>query len=118
MDKLEQLKTISRLENQLMDALKELAILKASISTDKPKVSSPNIKNIKMTDLYEAIGQKKISYVYRIKDYCKENNIKTFEQFISVTPSEFVCTKGIGSCTLRVVNKALEKLGIIWKDVK
>ena len=27
-----------------------------------------------------------------VMDYCKENNIKTFEQFISVTPSEFVCT--------------------------
>lgn len=118
MDKLEQLKVISRLENQLMDALKELAALKAGILTDKQQPSSQDIKGTEMQDLYAAIGLKRRSYIYRIKEYCKEKGITTLEEFISTTPSEFVCTKGIGKDTLRVVNKALEKMGIIWKDVK
>ena len=82
------------------------------------RLTAKNIKVLKMKDLYDAIGQKKASYINRIKGYCKENNINTFEEFIAITPSEFVCTKGIGTYTLRVVNKALERLGVVWKDVK
>ena len=120
MNNLEQIKALENLEKKLQDVLTEVTSLKMSLLRKERQtgLTKENIKVLKMNDLYDAIGKKKISYVHRIKDYCKENNIKTFEQFVSVTPSEFVCTKGIGSCTLRVVNKALEKLGVIWKDVK
>lgn len=114
------LKTVTALENlekKLQDVLTEVTMLKLSIMRENNlRVIPKNIDNITLDDLYTTIGKNKKSYIYRLKEYCKENKIDTFEHFISVPPKEFICKKGIGTSTFRVVKKALDNLGIAWID--
>ena len=122
----EQLKTITDIENKLLDALKELAILKAAITNSKSEAEAPahplqvlnvlqDIGSLTLNDLYNAIGiKRKRSYIYKVKTYCRENNINTLEEFLNVTPGTFLKEPGVGLNTLNEVNKALNKLGIDW----
>ena len=114
------LKTVTELENleiKLQDVLTEVTKLKLSIMRENNmRVIPKNVDNITLDDFYTTIGKNRKSYIYRLKEYCKENEIDTLEQFVSVPPKEFICKKGIGTSTFRVVKKALENLGIAWID--
>ena len=112
----EQLKTITDIENKLLDALKELAILKAVITNSKSEAPThplqvqevlQDIGSLTLNDLYSAIGiKRKKGYIYKVRTYCKENNIHTLEEFLNVTPGTFLKEPGVGPNTLNEVNKA------------
>lgn len=66
-----------------------------------------------LEDLYREFGKKK-SLAYRLKSALKKRNIKTLEEFLSLTPGELLDLEGIGYDTLLRTKKTLSKLGIDW----
>ena len=66
-----------------------------------------------LEDLYREFGKKK-SLAYRLKSALKKRNIKTLEEFLSLTPGELLELENIGYETLLRTKKALNKLGIVW----
>lgn len=66
-----------------------------------------------LEDLYKEFGKKK-SLAYRLKSALKKRNIKTLEEFLSLTPGELLELENVGYETLLRTKKALSKLGIDW----
>ncbi len=66
-----------------------------------------------LEDLYREFGKKK-SLVYRLKSALKKRNIKTLEEFLSLTPGELLELENIGYETLLRTKKALSRMGIDW----
>lgn len=66
-----------------------------------------------LEDLYKEFGKKK-SLAYRLKSALKKRNIKTLEDFLSLTPGELLELEGVDYDTLLRTKKALSKLGIDW----
>lgn len=66
-----------------------------------------------LEDLYREFGKKK-SLAYRLKSALKKRNIKTLEDFLSLTPGELLELENVGYETLLRTKKALRKLGIDW----
>ena len=66
-----------------------------------------------LEDLYREFGKKK-SLAYRLKSALKKRNIKTLEEFLSLTPGELLELENVGYETLLRTKKALNKLGIVW----
>lgn len=66
-----------------------------------------------LEDLYREFGKKK-SLAYRLKSALKKRNIKTLEDFLSLTPGELLDLEGVGYDTLLRTKKALRKMGIDW----
>lgn len=66
-----------------------------------------------LEDLYREFGKKK-SLAYRLKSALKKRNIKTLEEFLSLTPGELLELENVGYETLLRTKKALSKLGIDW----
>lgn len=118
MTKAEQLKMIDGLEKKLKDALEELAVLKESLLDNPSTTASTETNGVTLEDVYAAIGNKKKSYAYRLRNFCKEKNIETLEDFLRIPPSEFINAKGIGVTTLHIIRKSIEGLGIVWTDVQ
>ncbi len=100
---------------------KELREIKEYISQDDlGKVSSPfNIVpdlyiGYTLDDLYEAFGKKKKHLATRLRIALKKHNIKTMEEFLSLTPGELLGLENVGYETLLRTKKAMEKLKINW----
>ena len=66
-----------------------------------------------LEDLYKEFGKKK-SLAYRLKSALTKRNIKTLEEFLSLTPGELLELEGVGYDTLLRTKKALSKLGVDW----
>ena len=66
-----------------------------------------------LDDLYKEFGKKK-SLAYRLKSALTKRNIKTLEEFLSLTPGELLDLEGVGYDTLLRTKKALSRLGIDW----
>lgn len=66
-----------------------------------------------LEDLYRAFGNKK-SLTRRLHTALQKRNIKTLEDFLSLTPCEMLELEGVGYDTLLRTKKALNKLGIDW----
>ena len=66
-----------------------------------------------LEDLYREFGKKK-SLAYRLKSALKKRNIKTLEDFLSLTPGELLEWENVGYDTLLRTKKALSKLGVDW----
>lgn len=118
MTKTEQLKLIDGLEKKLRNALEELALLKESLLEEPSPTASTDTNGITLEDVYAAIGNRKKSYAYRLRTFCKEKNIDTLEEFLHIPPSEFINYKGIGITTLHIIRKSIEGLGIVWTDAQ
>ena len=118
MMKSEQLRMIDNLEQRLIDALEDLAKLKASLLDIKSSTENKIPEDVSLEDVYLAIGKKKKAYAYRLKAFCNDNNINTLAELVSVPPSQFIHSKGVGITTLHVVRKAIESLGVVWTDAQ
>ena len=66
-----------------------------------------------LENLYKEFGKKK-SLAYRLKSALKKRNIKTLEEFLSLSPGELLDLEGVGYETMLRTKKALSKLGIDW----
>lgn len=66
-----------------------------------------------LEDLYREFGSKK-SLAHRLKTALQRRNIKTLEEFLSLTPGELLDLEGVGYDTLLRTKKALSKMGIDW----
>ena len=66
-----------------------------------------------LEDLYREFGKKK-SLAYRLKSALTKRNIKTLEEFLSLTPGELLELENVGYETLLRTKKALNKLEIVW----
>ena len=66
-----------------------------------------------LEDLYRAFGNKK-SLAYRLKSALKKRQIKTLEEFLSLTPGELLELENVGYETLVRTKKALNRLGVVW----
>ncbi|MBQ6225511.1 MAG: hypothetical protein IJJ73_04315 [Bacteroidaceae bacterium] len=51
---------------------------------------------------------------HRLKSALKKQNIKTLEDFLSLTPGELQELENVGYETLLRTKKALSKLGLVW----
>ena len=121
LEKLENIaKMISSAASELEDVKQRVQSLDDSvIISDKPSLPPfaevpAYITGYTLDDLYKAFGKKKKSYVARLKAAIKENDIRTLEDFLSLTPGELLKLNNIGYKTLTHTRKALEKLGIDW----
>ena len=65
-----------------------------------------------LEDLYREFGKKK-TMAYRLKSALKKWNIKTLEDFLSLTSGELLELENVGYETLLRTKKALRKLGIV-----
>ena len=81
---------------------------------DFPLATAPDFElGYTLEDLYREFGKKK-SLAYRLKSALKKRNIKTLEEFLSLTPGELLELENVGYETLLRTKKALNKLGIVW----
>lgn len=79
-----------------------------------PLPLEPDLKvGYTLEDLYREFGKKK-SLAYRLKSALKKRNIKTLEEFLSLTPGELLDLEGVGYDTLLRTKKALSRFGIDW----
>lgn len=127
MSKKEIIETLDNLERMLFSATLELEKVKQSIlsfeesSVIQDEVTGPPFATVPeyvtgytLDDLYKAFGKKKKSYAHRLRTALKENNIKTLEDFLSLSPGELLKLNNIGYKTLTRTQDALKKLGIQW----
>ena len=81
---------------------------------DFPLATAPDFElGYTLEDLYREFGKKK-SLAYRLKSALKKRNIKTLEEFLSLTPGELLDLEGVGYDTLLRTKKALSRLEIDW----
>lgn len=86
----------------------------AGTPVDFPLAVEPDFElGYTLEDLYRAFGNK-TSLAHRLKTALKKRNIKTLEEFLSLTPGELLDLDGVGYDTLLRTKKALGKLEIIW----
>lgn len=66
-----------------------------------------------LDDLYREFGSKK-SLAHRLKTALQKRNIKTLDDFLSLSPGELLELENVGYETLLRTKKALNKLEIVW----
>lgn len=81
---------------------------------DFPLATAPDFElGYTLENLYREFG-KKTSLAYRLKSALKKRNIKTLEEFLSLTPGELLELENVGYETLLRTKKALNKLEFVW----
>ena len=117
-DTLKQLEMIDSLENRVKSILNDLEVLRRSIveSEERSRVPSP-AKGVTLDDVYKALVQKKHkSSRFKLREFCKAENIGTLDDFLNIPPRDFVRFKNIGKTTSYQVREAIESLGVVWSD--
>lgn len=66
-----------------------------------------------LEDLYREFGNKKL-LAHRLKTALQKRNIKTLEEFLTLTPGELLDLENVGYDTLLRTKKALSRLGLVW----
>lgn len=101
-------------EREVKEIREYLSQGEAGAPLDFPLATAPDYElGYTLEDLYREFGGKK-SLVHRLKTALKKRNIKTLEDFLSLTPGELLDLEGVGYDTLLRTKKALSKLEIVW----
>lgn len=101
-------------EREVKEIREYLSQGEAGAPLDFPLATAPDYElGYTLEDLYREFGGKK-SLVHRLKTALKKRNIKTLEDFLSLTPGELLDLEGVGYETMLRTKKALSKLGIDW----
>lgn len=101
-------------EREVKEIREYLSQGEAGAPLDFPLATAPDYElGYTLEDLYREFGGKK-SLVHRLKTALKKRNIKTLEDFLSLTPGELLDLEGVGYDTLLRTKKALSKLEFVW----
>ncbi len=107
---------LQNIESEVKEIREHLSQSESGIGMhiDFPLATTPDFElGYTLEDLYREFGKKK-SLAYRLKSALKKRNIKTLEEFLSLTPGELLDLEGVGYDTLLRTKKALSKLGVDW----
>ena len=114
----DQLAMIDMLDYRLRAVLYDLGLLRKSIEEFCNDTKSPPIATgATLKDVYAKLKKHRGSRA-NLRAVCRANGINSLEEFIKISPSEFMRNKGIGPKTVQDVREAIESLGIVWSDVR
>ena len=101
-------------EREVKEIREYLSQGEAGAPLDFPLATAPDYElGYTLEDLYREFGGKK-SLAHRLKSALKKRNIKTLEDFLSLTPGELLELENVGYETLLRTKQALNKLEIVW----
>lgn len=117
-DTSKQLEMIDSLKILVQSILNELDTLRNCIvESDKKAYTHSSANGVTLEDIFNTLkkGNHKNSR-FKLRELCKNNNINTLDEFLKISPREFITYKGIGRATAYEVRDAIESLGIVWSD--
>lgn len=117
-DTTKQLEIIDSLKIRVQSILNELDTLRNCLVESGKKSYTPSSANgVTLEDIFNALkkGNHKSSR-FKLRELCKNNNINTLDEFLKISPREFITFKGIGRATAYEVRDAIESLEIVWSD--
>lgn len=110
---IDRLESIEREVKEIREYLSQSEV-GMGMHVDFPLATAPDFElGYTLEDLYREFGGKK-SLAHRLKTALQKRNIKTLEEFLSLTPGELLDLEGVGYDTLLRTKKALSKLEIDW----
>lgn len=117
-DTIKQLEMIDALEDRVKSILYDLNELRKSILESEGRAYDPSrSKGVTLNDVYKVLERNKHkSSRFKLREFCKSENIETLDDFLNILPRQFVQYKNIGKTTSYQVREAIESLGIVWSD--
>ena len=116
-DTLKQLEMIDALKNRVQSILDELDILRKSIEESENAYNPSSANGVTLDDVFNVLAKRNHkSSRFKLRELCKSKNISTLDEFLQISPREFIENKGIGRATAYEVRDAIESLGVVWSD--
>ena len=115
---LKQLDMIDALKKRMLSFLDDLDSLRRNIEESEKRDYNPSSsKGVTLQDVYKALEKRKHkSSRSKLREICRNNDINSLDDFLKISPKEFVRYKGIGSTTAYQVREIIESFGIVWSD--
>ena len=117
-DTLKQLETIDALKKRVQSILNDLEDLRKSIEKSERNAYNPSSANgVTLFDVFEALEKRKHKNARsKLRQLCRNEKISTLDEFLKISPSDFLKYRNIGSNTVYQVREVIESFGIIWSD--